>query len=278
MEIELGDDKSNIDELVKFFKTSWAELKEKRKSILEKIQFWLDEVKNSNLSPKDKKQKTKEIIDLGNFLQVYNKDIIITSLGESPDFLIQEGTQRIGIELTDLVIRPAEKEKEGILKKLFLEIESEFRDEENTYKGIYRISFRDENQTFKKAEKENIKIEIINSIKHPEFPKTYIKEIRKTPHSKIHLYKGEATSVGHLERETLLDKIEKKETNFERYILKSTFDALWLLLIIGGVQKSDDYSFIDDKITKNSFITQFDKIFIFDFFRSEITELKTLKP
>ena len=43
MELELGQGGKNAGEFANFLKTSMSELKVKKKSILEKIQYWLDE-------------------------------------------------------------------------------------------------------------------------------------------------------------------------------------------------------------------------------------------
>src|ERR1035437_2528995 len=125
MGIKIHCNKKNIDGFLK----EMIELKEMKKLVFEKIQFWLDEIEKLKLSRTNKKQKVKEIIDLGNFIQSYNKEIIITAIGESPDFFIQEGKTKIGIELSDLVIRNSEKEKEGILKQIFSDIETELEKE-----------------------------------------------------------------------------------------------------------------------------------------------------
>lgn len=105
---------------------------------------------------------------------------------------------------------------------------------------------------------------------------TIITNIRKTPHKNISIYHTEASVVGLLERATIEDLIIKKELKYTNYI-SDKFDEIWLLMVIGGVQTSSDYSYIEESITSNSFNTRFDKVFLLNFFTSDFFELRTNK-
>ena len=249
-------------------------LQEDRKIVLSKINPWLDILEKSSYSQIEKKQKRKEIIDIGNFIYYFDSSIEIeNALSESPDFIVKQNELNIGVELKDLVIRQNEKEKEGILKSLFEQIKTELKNEEKSLCGLYRIELIDENLSLKKKDKEALKKEIIALIKGQEIEQKYVKAIKKRPMSEISIYKGETTIVGNLERTVVEEKIKTKENKLKSYS-NENLDEIWLLLVIGGVEKSSDYSFFDSDIKEKPFKSNFDRIFIYDFFHREITELK----
>ena len=265
---------TNNPNFIKLLSEQFKKLKEDKVIILSRIQPWLDKLEKSNYSKIEKKQKQKEIIDVGNFIHFFDSKLVIeNALSESPDILLSKKELKIGVELKDLVIRQNEKEKEGILKGLFDQIKSELKSEEKKLGGIYRIELINENLSLKRKVKDEIKKEIIALIKGQKTEQNYIKEIKKTPMSKISIYKGETTIVGNLKRETVEQKILSKEKKLINYS-KETIDEIWLLLVIGGIEKSSDYSYFDLDITKTPFKSNFDRIFIYDFSERITTELK----
>ncbi|CAM1346139.1 hypothetical protein [Tenacibaculum crassostreae] len=260
--------------LIKLLLEQSKKLQEDRKVVLSKINPWLDILEKSSYSKIEKKQKRKEIIDIGNFIHYFDSSLVIEdALSESPDFIVKQNELKIGIELKDLIIRQNEKEKEGILKSLFEQIKSELKSEEKSLCGLYRIELIDENLSLKKKHKEALKKEIIALIKGQQIEQKYVKAIKKKPMSEISIYKGETTIVGNLKRKVVEEKIKTKEEKLKSYSSEK-LDEIWLLLVIGGVEKSSDYSFFDSDITEKPFESNFDKIFIYDFFHREITELK----
>jgi hypothetical protein len=260
--------------LIELLLEQHKKLQEDRKVVLSKINPWLDILEKSSYSKIEKKQKRKEIIDIGNFIHYFDSSIIIEdALSESPDFIVKQNELNIGIELKDLIIRQNEKEKEGILKSLFEQIKSELKNEEKSLCGLYRIELIDENLSLKKKHKEALKKEIIALIKGQQIEQKYVKAIKKRSMSEISIYKGETTIVGNLERKVVEEKIKTKEDKLKSYS-NENLDEIWLLLVIGGVEKSSDYSFFHSDITEKPFESNFDKIFIYGFFNREITELK----
>jgi hypothetical protein len=265
---------ANNPNLIELLLEQSKKLQEDRKVVLSKINPWLDILEKSLLSKIEKKQKRKEIIDIGNFIHYFDSSLIIEdALSESPDFIIKQNELNIGVELKDLVIRQNEKEKEGILKSLFEQIKSELKSEEKSLCGLYRVELIDENLSLKKKNREALKKEIIALIKGQQIEQKYVKAIKKRPMSEISIYKGETTIVGNLERKVVKEKIKTKENKLKSYS-NENLDEIWLLLVIGGVEKSSDYSFFDSDITEKPFESNFDKIFIYDFFDRKITELK----
>ncbi|SFW64221.1 hypothetical protein [Cellulophaga fucicola] len=264
--------------LIELLREQSKKLEKDRKVVLSKINPWLDILEKSSQSKIEKKQKHKEIIDIGNFIHYFDSSLVIEdALSESPDFIIKQNELNIGVELKDLVIRQNEKEKEGILKSLFEQIKSELKSEEKSLCGFYRVELVDENLSLKKKNREALKKEIIALIKGQEIEQEYVKAIKKRPMSEISIYKGETTILGNLERTVVEEKIKSKENKLKSYT-NENLDEIWLLLVIAGVEKSSDYSFFDSGITEKPFESNFDKIFIYDFSHREITELKITLP
>ena len=263
----------NKDELKKFLEKSSEEMKNERSFILSKINTWMDKIEASLCSINKKEQKRKELIEFGKFISCFNKNVEITdALCESPDILFSLNDKNIGIELTDLVIRDMEKRKEGSLKKLFNQIENELKKESNEYNGIYQIGFIGD-IAFSQKNQIKLKSDIKNLIKGEIQSGNLVKLLRKSYHTDIHIYHSKGWCSGALDRNTVESKIKRKEGKISNYI-SDRFEEIWLLLVIGGAQASDDYSSINEDVYISSYKTGFDRIFIFDFFRSKFIELK----
>lgn len=262
------------------FKTTMGNIKtmldNQSSFIHSKIDLWLNKIELSSYSLKIKEQKRKELIEAGFFIYCFNPNIEITdALCERPDISISMNNKNIGIELTDLVIRDDEKEKEGLLKKLFNQIENELKKESNEYNGIYHVGFIND-ISFDQKNQIRIKSEIINLIKEKIQVGNLVNRFRKSYHSDIHIYNSEGWCSGVLDRNTVAGTIKRKEEKISNYISDS-FEEVWLLIIIGGARASADYSHLAEDLIKTPFKTGFGKIFILNFFKSELLELITSK-
>ena len=265
------NDPNFIEKLRREIKESLSD----KDQILNKIQPLLNSIKASTLSKIEKDQKHKETIDLGTFLFYLDKEIEIKEVfTESPDFIISSENKRIGIELKDLVIQKKEKEKESILKSIFLEVEEELKEDHHRYSGFYRIEFKGDNISLKRKDRANMKNEILSKIKGLPTKTNYVNKIvKRKDKSTIHVFKGESHIVGHLKRNIVEDNIESKNQKFKDYE-KGNFDEIWLVLVLGGIEKSSDYAFIEESIRTKEFTSNFSRIFLYDFSSTEITELK----
>ena len=245
-----------------------------KEAVLSVAKPWLDKLEKSN-TIKDKNQKKKEIIDIGSFINSFDSRLVIEDpLDESPDVILSKNEKRIGVELMDLVVDLDEKEKEGIFKKLFSQIETELQNEKKLFNGLYEIEFIKDNLSLKRKAKDNIKKEIIALIKEKKIEQFYIKQIVKSPMSDISLYTSNDIVATNLKRETVLEKVKKKEILLANYSLKN-IDETWLLLVISGVQNSSNYSFIEQDVIKKPYQSNFDRIFIFNLFEGQTIQLKT---
>ncbi len=268
----------------RFFKTNKVgnetkdlirDLEKDKSSISCLIEPWLDKNENSNDSQKNKKKKHKEIIDIGNFINSYDTSLKIENpLDESPDVILSKGKSNIGVELMDLIILENEKQKEGDLKKILNRIEVELNNKrEQNLNGLYEVGLYNEKVSLKNDIKKAIREEIINSIHNKEQVTEYVNITKVCPHSSINLYISSPIHSGSLKRETVEKKIEKKEGKLSSYSNKG-LEQIWLVLVLNSSQNSSSYSFFESNISTIPYKSNFDRIFIFDFFERKTIELK----
>lgn len=265
---------SNDPDLYRKLTEQGNSLRKEKNLISKRINPWLEKLKLESLSTNEEKQKTKEIIGLGHFLHHLDENIEIQEVfTESPDFILNSNGNLIGIELKDFVIKIDEKEKEGLIKTIFKEVIRYLETDLIKYKGSYRVEFTNENFSLKRENREIIKKEIIGLIQETSYECEFVKKISKLPYNGIAFHKGETTIVGNINKELVQKRIDSKEELVGFYKQKE-FSQIWLLLIIDGVEKSSDFCFFDSDITNEEFESDFDRIFIYEFFDRKITELQ----
>jgi len=265
-------EKSDLKDLKNFFRNRTKEIKDEKDQVISIIGSHLEKIDDSTLSEIDKKNNKKDLTDLGNFLKSFDDTIIIEeAIRESPDFLVRKGQKTIGVELRD-IYRDSDSKKTGIVEKILEEVESELKSLEPETKGVYKINFK-ENISFG-AETRPIKDEIIHCISASELPNKYVTSIDKSSGEALHLYSNETSSAGPLTKGIILEAITQKEKSLSVY--KSLPDAseFWLLLVLSGLDESNNNSIVDDSICGGYFDTEFDKVFVFDCIKSNIVELK----
>ncbi|NQY08667.1 MAG: hypothetical protein HRT71_04030 [Flavobacteriales bacterium] len=126
-----------------------------------------------------------------------------------------------------------------------------------------------------KGNQESIIDELLSGIKETEIEQRFIKNIRKSAGHDVHLYSNEAHIVGALTADKIHLAIESKDEKISAYKANSKSNETWLLLVMGGVKESSDYSDIEDAVLSALFKTSFDKLYLFDFFKGEHKLLKT---
>lgn len=268
----------NNEAFKEYVEKSSAQMKEHKKFVHELIDPWLEDMKHSAMSDNDKKQKQKELIDLASFIQMHDPTVkIIDGLSEKPDFVIHQGNKRVGVELVDVYHNKTAKQREGTFQRFFEDIEKELLKVDPQIKGIYRIDFTNELLVFDRRIKEELKPIILSAILNGKpIESKYIRFIRKSPHTQIHLYTSKAGGVGNLKREVIEEIVGQKNAiaaGYESADLSST----WLLMVIPGVQESSDYDQIESSILELPFATVYDRLFLYDFFGRDLHELGVKK-
>lgn len=262
-------------DLFQIISTSLDNITHEKSFIHSKIDSWIEEVDNSRKSTNQKKQKLKELVDLGKFIYLFDQTIEVRDgLCERPDFIVSYGNSMVGVELTDLVLRSEEKEEEGVLKKMFEKIRSDLSSDLDRYKGIYRVDLESGIDLSSDGRK-ILEAEIRNIIDGKCIDGTMVQGVHHLPFNDIHLYKSEAHVVGSLSRSIIESNVVNKEKSIPDR--PNSFSEIWLVLVVGGLQTSGDYSFIESEVTDFPFQTMFDRIFLMNFFQSEVVELNLKK-
>ncbi|MCF7567307.1 hypothetical protein L3X37_02865 [Sabulilitoribacter arenilitoris] len=222
-------------------------------------------------------QKNLELCQVGKFLCTYFPDFKISESREQPDFIITNGSIKIGLEHQSIFVDKI-LERTGFFKNIALLAERELEKEVdmpnflvNCYirKGIL-FSNKDKNHILK------IFIDVIREfvINDIVIKNNLFDDLIKMPHSQksINANFG-AYMVPTLNEEKLLkaiDKKEKKVKKVKKYI-SNTNCKQWLLLLIGGV---GEHSFYVKNDLKLSFETAFEKVFLLEDFDNHLYELK----
>jgi hypothetical protein len=255
-----------------FLNNSIEKIKMENDFVLCKTEIWLKKNELSNNSKQIKQQNKKELIDLGTFICCYNPDIkIIEGLRESPDFIVSYKNMKIGIELRDLCNQD-EMRKENVLKMLFKNVENEIKAKTPNIVGSFNVSLNA--NIIDKKDYIPFKNELLKIITNESVENKYINAIRVSKSPKLHIYSGQGYCVGGITKDLVVKVIIEKEEKLNKYLSENYLDEIWLLNVIGGVGKSSDYSYIDNSLLENDIYTSFNKIFLFDFFRKQVIELK----
>jgi hypothetical protein len=267
-------DKSDLKDLQAFFKNRAKAIQDEKDLMLSIIGAHLEKIDQSKLSAVDAEQKKKEVIDLGKFIALYDQKITIEeTVRESPSFIIRSHKKWMGVELLDLHSNLDAQKTEGTIDTLFREIEEELKDISHAIHGVYKIKLL--GHVSFDTQKNEIKKDIIRCIKTSETDSTYLSSIEKSPGDILHLYTNETYNSGVLQKTEVLDAIAEKEEKISSYLSTSKSSECWLLLEMSGAEESSAYATMDATIKDDVFTTSFEKVFIVDFFKSEIIELKT---
>ncbi len=276
MALSIKASKIGSEDFKLFIEKNKQFLNEQEKFVDELTDSWITKYKATSRSSNKLIQKQKELIDLAKFAFCYDREIKIqNALCESPDFAISLRDELIGIELTDMVIIDSEKQKEGILNKLFTQVTKELKAFGDKYNGLYAFDFITEINLNREGIS-IIKSEIINIVQGNISSSNIVTYFHKLAHNDAYIYQAQASMIGPLYRNQIENLIKKKEGKIVNYITKG-FQKNWLLIVAGGVTPSENYSDIEKVALDEPYVTDFNKIFFMNFFKSEFFELKTMR-
>ncbi|WP_264510472.1 hypothetical protein [Flavobacterium sp. N1719] len=228
---------------------------------------------NNHLKMFPDKKKTLEICHTGKFL-LFFENMVIHQVTEKPDFILFDGTYKIGLE-HQIIVDFESKEREGFFENIFELVEKDLNDDVellNFLAGCYIVPF----VNFKLKDKEYlvetikkvIKEYVINNnfIENPIIEHIYVQ-----PHSQKNIYPNfGGWWQKKISLEIIENSIKKKNDKIAAY-KERELDTHWLLLVIGGLGES---SFEMDKTLELKIETEFDKVFVLEDFNNVLYELK----
>lgn len=284
------------------------DLKSNKVEVMKVIENFFEQGEMSN---NEWRKKKRELINLGKFIVAKGDDVNILEVREEPDFVVKWQNQKIGLEIVE-VIDEAARQKAQKNEWLINQIHKIFKENFPNTHLFFSLSFEFDITNITKKEKKHLQQEI--EFRHPEFPDKsklfklahpgkYTKEelsqkaiiianklyecyiqshtnlnddLVKLWRFNLHYELYISLSIGYSAgspSDLIISNIRNKETLIEKYRLNSSTQKQYLLMVIEGSSGYSDYSFIDVNMLVELDI-KFDKVFLFDFFKSEIFILK----
>lgn len=238
-------------------------LKQKIMKSIQAIERWITAIESSKLDASIKEQEIKAIVDLWKFTDVYGNGTTMIQKGE---ILLENGaglTEKISVTCSDVFLTSGR----NAISKILSEIEAEFSNRDARYTGLYNVEFRNPKANFDTAEIQKLKREIISGIKGEVILFKYVERIRKLPSSEFRIVNRDF-KVLECGREEIQNMIGRNSSS-------ASGQKQWLVLTLSAIDNDCRSFLIDEALKTTSFSSGFDKIFLFDFYTSEIIELNT---
>lgn len=235
---------------------------------IQQIENWIDAIESSNISKKEQEQRITALVDLWKFASCHGNSL---KIGEMPNSLLQvqnEISETINVQCENLFIN----EQENITKKIFAEIEVELNQNLQKYCGIYRLQMNKISANFNEETIQQVKQEIIAAIKGEVILYKHVLNIYKIPSAKIQITALNFTIL-ECSQKTIQEKIKKLSAK------QSPFSAekKWLIFFLNTLENQCNYFSVDQKLLKDEVVSDFEAIFLFDFYKNEVLEVKTKK-
>lgn len=227
------------------------------------IEEWIEAIESSNLPVKEQEERIMTLIDLWKFANCYSDAL---KIGDSPNLFLNrenEASEIINVQCASLII----DSENDITKRLFFQIESELNRESKNYGGLYRFTMKKSYINFNPETIQEVKREMIASIKGEVILYQHILKMNKIPAEEIKIavsnFKILEPSENQISNE--INRLSKKAIN--------TVAKKWLIFFLDVFDNKCDYFSFDNKTKVNKLTMQFDKIFLFDFHKGEVIEV-----
>lgn len=247
------------------------------------INFWLEQVKGSSDSNKNKTKKILELCHFASFvIALENNEVIqsvsevkIRQLHEEPDFIIDFKGEIIGVELQR--IKNIRVEIEGRKNSLLNKAEIVFKSKYPDVTLLANIRFKNGFDYTKKEishYKNQISDMVFEVYNNPDvILPDYLERVFIQKHTRVDFCTSGVYSVGNLNAEEIIQEIQEKDGKVDTYRQKTNIQKQMLLLVVSGATPDSDYSFIELPQEKD-FNTSFDFVFLLNDFKKEVFALK----
>ncbi len=221
-----------------------------------KIELWIDVIENSD-ALYDKDKQIENLINLWKFSSCYNSNAKITDEG----LLNTLEQENISVSFTDIYLDSSEKS--NYINTLLNSIPHTLDDNPASayYVELYHQKNNFNSDTFQQLEEE-----IVNAIQGKLIPFNHVKKIIKVS-AKAGIYTN--ITVKQCNREDINKAIAGTPT-YKNSPVK------WQVLVLDRLINNCDSFYINNDVLQQSFKTDYDKLFLFDFYKGEIIELITL--
>lgn len=228
---------------------------------LQQIEDWIENIEGSDLKPRLKNQTINTLIDIWKFITYYDETISLKS--ENAITVENENGIQEDISLTvkDLILKPS-----NVIQNVLSETALELKNYGNNYNGKYNIQFQRFEENFCSKKIISLKEEIISIVKGEMICFEHIDYIHKNASDKIEIFNTNLKVV-ECEKESIQKALDKT-------LIYDTSKKQWLLLVLDHLKSNCNTFLIQDQIQDSIFKSNFDKVFLFDFYKGQIIELK----
>lgn len=235
---------------------------------IQQIENWIETIESSNLPEKDQEQMIMSLVDLWKFASCHKNPL---KMGEAPNLLLHEKEgiwEQIHVQCENLYI----DRNENISKKIFQEIEEELSSNVQKYGGVYRLQMNKTSLLYNEEMINEIKQEIIAAIKGEVILYKHVLSLHKTPGEKVEII-GLNFTILECTQHVIHERIKKH--SYDLSLLKN--GKKWLVFFLNTLE-NDCHSFsFQQELIENSFVCDFDEIYLFDFYKGEMIQLNTKK-
>mgnify|MGYP000919457811 CR=1 FL=1 len=225
------------------------------------INEWIDVINNVPLPESSREKKIQELVSLWKFTTCYDKDI---KLSDSLKLAIP-GKNKVEAVVFDLDF--AHHPYSDAINKVLEETEIKLLHAQK--EGFYTITFTNRPANFTSVSLTELSYELADCFDGKLITYNYIKQVQKTSLLKHRLHTN--LKVKTIERSDIVKILEE---NSAKYTANN--EDKWLILVLDNHQSKCDHFLIQDDVLNSPFTSSFEKIFLFDFFKSQIIPLTTV--
>jgi hypothetical protein len=249
------------------------EMMQNVKSSSERVEKIIKPFMSDNLSRK----QGIELCQVGKFLSLLEVPTTIIERRESPDFIISNGGELIGLEHESILDEKIASDYRSV-SDLFNDAATLFSQKYPDVKLLANIYLSVDKLVFKKHERTGIIEKIVDYIFNyitdvDTIKPDFIDSLSVTKHSRVDfVYNPGAHYVDSLNEERLISAILKKEKKIADYKKKTGLQKQWLLLTIGTLGP-DSFEYGDAPFHVD-ITTDYDGIFLLEDFHNNLWRIK----
>jgi hypothetical protein len=218
---------------------------------------WIDFIENPNGPFIRNEEKLEYLVNLWKFSEAYPKGTGITPNGEL--IIAGEATATLNFYIPDMAKAPKSNHFADGVKAAEAVLPHR--------PGSHHISVIKQVANFNRESLENFKNEVVACINDSLQFYRYISAINRIPLEDTKIHTG--LTVKDVSRDTVLSALQHKPA-------QSSGNKNWLVLLLDNFKSKCDYFYVEDAVLHLPFLSGYEKIFLFDFFKGELTELKTM--
>lgn len=222
---------------------------------IQNIDDWIADIELSGLTAEKQQIEIKNVTDVWKFTEIRKLDMI------SPDRLLVKNSagirEVVNVQCVDFI------SDKDIARQMLNEIEEELSDNPK-YIGRYHIDFYESKINFNQSSLLKVKHEIIAAIKGELITYNYVSKIVKMPSESLMLHANN------------FKILECNIENIKKLLKKALLDLSeprWLIIVLSSFDNNCNYFYFNQTVFTDTFEHGFNKVFLFDFYKSEIVEL-----